>query len=321
MSQLLIERAGISRIVDLGRSGLAQQGIPEGGPWDVPAALLADALLGKVSLKQRWWIEVGPARCTMRTSVPLSVSVVGARREILFRGQRYTVCMWTGVLRPGDALTLGPSQGAMVSYVRCHAKLAEAPVYGSLSALVSAGIPSVIGRRLVDGDALHLDDVPLLRDVTAVRWVGEKGAAVLSLAPLTELRFLPGPEYDGQAVMEGTVAYQSDRQAVRIVSDRVHGCAVSQSADSAPTVTGLIQWPVQGSPMILGPDRQTLGGYPRYGVVIRCDANRLGRLVPGQSIVLRAVSRHEAWLALTAADKTLQAGERWLRSAGESVIL
>ncbi len=46
-------------------------------------------------------------------------------------------------------------------------------------------------------------------------------------------------------------------------------------------VTGAIQVPPDGLPLVLGPDRPTTGGYPVVAVVVDADLDRLAQVAPG----------------------------------------
>ncbi|TAJ28032.1 MAG: allophanate hydrolase subunit 2 family protein, partial [Bosea sp. (in: a-proteobacteria)] len=53
---------------------------------------------------------------------------------------------------------------------------------------------------------------------------------------------------------------------------------------SEPVVTGALQVPPDGHPVLLGPDRPTTGGYPVIGVVIDDDVDRAAQFRPGDQV-------------------------------------
>jgi allophanate hydrolase subunit 2 len=59
-------------------------------------------------------------------------------------------------------------------------------------------------------------------------------------------------------------------------------------------VTGAIQVPGSGQPIVLLADHQTTGGYPKIATVISADLPAAGRLKPGDEIGFAAVSVTEA---------------------------
>ena len=63
---------------------------------------------------------------------------------------------------------------------------------------------------------------------------------------------------------------------------------------SEATCYGAIQVPPDGTPIILLNDRQTVGGYPKPGAVIRSDCIRLAQSRPGQRVRFALCSPDEA---------------------------
>ena len=87
--------------------------------------------------------------------------------------------------------------------------------------------------------------------------------------------------------------------------------------DSQPMVTGAVQLPPGGEPVVLGPDHATLGGYPVPAVVITADHGLLGQCGPGTAVRLVPVGLEEAEAALAARRRALAAAvERPLPAGG-----
>ena len=57
-----------------------------------------------------------------------------------------------------------------------------------------------------------------------------------------------------------------------------------QGLISEPGAAGAIQIPPNGLPIVLMPDCQTIGGYPKIGHVYRVDLDRLAQARPGQRV-------------------------------------
>ena len=66
---------------------------------------------------------------------------------------------------------------------------------------------------------------------------------------------------------------------------------------STGMVTGAIQLPPDGHPIVLMPDHATVGGYPVAGCVISADLPVLGQLAPGDTLRFAEVDRQAARLA------------------------
>ena len=69
---------------------------------------------------------------------------------------------------------------------------------------------------------------------------------------------------------------------------------VSTNIKSEGLVRGAIQVPADGNPIIMLSDHGTIGGYPKIGVVISADLDRVGQLIPGTIINFKEVSLEEA---------------------------
>jgi allophanate hydrolase subunit 2 len=63
---------------------------------------------------------------------------------------------------------------------------------------------------------------------------------------------------------------------------------------SCGMVTGAIQIPPDGQPIVLMPDHATVGGYPVIATVVSADWGALGRMRPGDDVRFELVSAEEA---------------------------
>ena len=69
---------------------------------------------------------------------------------------------------------------------------------------------------------------------------------------------------------------------------------VSANIKSEGLVRGTIQVPPDGNPIIMLSDHGTIGGYPKIGVVVSADLDRVGQLTPGSILNFKEVSLEEA---------------------------
>ena len=59
-------------------------------------------------------------------------------------------------------------------------------------------------------------------------------------------------------------------------------------------VKGTIQVPADGNPIILLSDHGTIGGYPKFGVVISADYDKLVQITPGSKIKFKEIELKDA---------------------------
>jgi allophanate hydrolase subunit 2 len=113
-------------------------------------------------------------------------------------------------------------------------------------------------------------------------------------------RFAPGA-FDSLASMNFTVGAESNRIGLRLRArdaTPLLAAGALTELDSQGIVTGAIQVPPDGHPVILLPDHATMGGYPVLAVVAAVDHGLLGQCPPGSTVALAPITQtaaHHAW--------------------------
>jgi antagonist of KipI len=169
------------------------------------------------------------------------------------------------------------------------------PVLGSRSMNARIALDGLTGRPLRRGDALPVGIARLSppsrpNRPTWPRWWASHSTGI-SLDGQTILRFVPDahwimlPAGEQRALTEGhyRVTAQCDRMGLRLSGPRL-SLADTPERLSAGVTFGTMQLPPDGQPIVLGPERQTTGGYPVLGTVASVDWARLGQLRPGDSV-------------------------------------
>jgi allophanate hydrolase subunit 2 len=98
-------------------------------------------------------------------------------------------------------------------------------------------------------------------------------------------RFAPGA-LERFAAGPWMVSPRSDRVGVRLEGPRVPRDA-PDLALPVPMVRGAIQVTTDGTPIVLGPDHPTTGGYPVIAVVRPSSFGALARVRPGATVTFR----------------------------------
>ena len=90
-----------------------------------------------------------------------------------------------------------------------------------------------------------------------------------------------------------TITAEADRMGYRLSGPQVeHAKGFNIVSDGI--VTGSVQIPGSGEPIVLLADRQTTGGYPKIATIISSDLPRFGQQRPGGTVQFRAISVQEA---------------------------
>ena len=127
------------------------------------------------------------------------------------------------------------------------------------------------------------------------------------------LRVLSGPDDTGAgggprlAGTDWEVGPDSDRMGVRLLGP-TPAPRETPAIASRGTITGAVQVPPGGGPVVLLCDHATVGGYPVAATVVRADLGVLGQLRPGDAVRFEFVD-------FAHAQRSLAARERWLESA------
>ena len=298
--------AGVqSAVQDLGgRRGLWGVGVPPSGAYDPLSFALANAAVGNDS-----------------GAAGLEAALVGPRlRFHADRAERHVLAAVTGAcrdarlngvpVRPGEPFAVrdgsvldlgacGPS--GLRGYLAVRGGIDVPRVLGSRATFLLGGFGGAAGRALAPGDVLRVG-----RDENCAA-PAELAAILPELADRWTLRVIPGPHgapdyftadaLAGLFAAEWEVDHRSDRTGIRLAGPAVafartdggeaglHPCNIH---DSAYPVGGIM---VSGdTPVIVGPDGPSLGGFVVPAAVIHADLWKLGQLRPGARVRLEPVA-------------------------------
>jgi biotin-dependent carboxylase-like uncharacterized protein len=310
----VLEAGVLTSIQDAGRPDWTHLGVPVGGACDPRSLAVANFLAGNDAGAAA--LEMTLVGATLAVREPMTVGLAGADlggivRESgrrLLPGRSYRLEAGTTVAFPGDA---GARSGAR-AYLALPGGIDVALVLGSASTALMAGFGGLDGRPLRRGDVLRAAEERDEPGVGAV-WPG------LADDPLaagdTPIRLLAGPAPGLEAIVtaDWRVGSGSDRVGLRLEGPPLEASASGELL-SHGVVSGAIQLPPDGAPIVLLADHQTTGGYPIAAVVITADHPRLGQLRPGASVRFVAATIDEARLALSRQREALARGAASLRT-------
>jgi KipI family sensor histidine kinase inhibitor len=286
----VLEAGLLSLVEDGGRSSVASIGIPDAGPADPDAMRLGNRLVGNP--EDAGALEVTARGPTLRFETDAHVAVVGASSNAVdIRVDGHLAGGDSVVpIRSGQTVAIGQIRHGLRAYLAIAGGIDIPPVVGSVSSDVLSGLG--LGP-LVAGDQLDLG-VP-----DRPRGLLTHSPADLTPTAETGIRIVAGPHQLGRATLE---ALCSARWRVANASNRV---GLRLSAPDTPlvpagrilstgTVTGAIQVPPDGQPIVLMPDHATVGGYPVIACVIAADLAKLGQLRGGDHLRFELVTQESA---------------------------
>jgi biotin-dependent carboxylase-like uncharacterized protein len=252
--------------------------VPHSGALDLPAARRANRLVG--NQEGAAVLETTLTGCALRPDRQVTVAVAGAPCPVLVDGR--PVAWGAPVLVPAGALLDVRSAASGVrGYVALGGGIAVDPVLGSRSTDLLSGLgPS----PLRDGDVLPLGR-PLGPGgpVDTVPWPGPPAELVL------HVRLGPRADWFTEAGL-GTLAGGDFRvsSASNRIGLRTEGPALERARDgelpSEGMVTGAVQVPPDGRPVVFLADHPTTGGYPVVAVVRAADLAAMAQAAPGTAV-------------------------------------
>ena len=92
---------------------------------------------------------------------------------------------------------------------------------------------------------------------------------------------------------EFTISKLSDRMGMRLEGPKIENI-VNTNIKSEGVLKGVIQVPADGNPIIMLSDHGTIGGYPKIGVIISADYDKLVQSTPGSKIKFKSIGLLEA---------------------------
>lgn len=287
---LIVRSAGPGPSVqDRGRPGWLAEGLSRGGAAD-PLALAEGATLLRQPVDCAA-LEMAGIGGTFEADGDLVLALTGAPMRATLDG---APVVWnaTHALRAGQRLVIGAAEAGVYGYLHVAGGFATPLRMGSRAAHLTAGLgaPVAAGERLPVGapsgaarPGLVLDAADRFRGGT-VRIVPSAQTGLFS--PEDRARF---------AATDFVRDTRGNRQGVRLVHDGAPFAAAGQlNILSEIIVPGDIQMTGDGTPYVLLPECQTMGGYPRIGTVVPDDLPLVAQAAPGTRLRFRFVGLDEA---------------------------
>ena len=324
MSLSIIRPGLLTTVQDLGRHGYQKDGILVSGAMDATALRVANLLVGNDEYAAGLEITLlGPK---IRFEADHVIAMTGAHLSPTLNGQP------VGMNRPvwvaaGTELAFGAPVAGSRAYLAVSGGFALAPVLGSQSTYLRAGLGGYQGRALQAGDQLPgpgptAAGQKLAKELSETEpraaWAQANWTPGPQLCPRPRpkpiIRAIQGPEYEQFAPMSQrdfwqqpfTVTTEADRMGFRLQGPLLERQSSGELLSSAVTF-GTVQVPAGGQAIVLMADHQTTGGYPRVAQVISADFSALAQVVPGQTIRFQEVSLAEAQALYLAQERRLRA--------------
>ncbi|OQQ36369.1 5-oxoprolinase/urea amidolyase family protein [Prescottella equi] len=294
-----------------GRTGYWQIGVPPSGPMDDLSFRLGNVAVGNAEGAAGFEaVMAGPA---LRFDEPTYVCVTGAPTTVTVDGA--VVPQWRPVRVPaGGVLDVGAVSGPGLRVYVLIAGGIDVPEYlGSASTFTLGRFGGLDGRTLREGDVLALGDTPTSAPTAvpagSVPALSQRWELAVTEGPHGAPEFFTRADIDALYRTDYEVHFNSDRTGVRLIGPRPDwarpdgdeaGLHPSNIHDNAYSI-GALDF-TGDTPILLGPDGPSLGGFVCPVTVVAADRWKLGQLAPGNTVRFvpvradRAASRRDLGL-------------------------
>lgn len=259
-------------IVDQGRSMSGLSGVTQSGPLLVHQYYHASKVLQQSQLVA---MEIS-GDCEFLIHQPIWITVCGEEAQVSI-DEQYVSMNQPLLVKPGQPLRIKELAPGTKLIIGLKARLSCMRYFDSICGVYRERFGGVAnGKPMITGDIFHVDAIfekPHF-DMNPTNAITPYQSARYSVSlQSSKIDFVPNYQYEDFSLharyllTEQTmqVSNKVDRMGLRLICDEPIP-APKQTASQALAL-GVIQIPPDGQPIVMGPDRQTHGGYPVIGTV------------------------------------------------------
>ena len=289
-----IFRAGINTTFqDQGRKNLYHIGIPFSGAMDTRNYLLANKLVSNhIEAPVLEFAYQGPL--LKYSGEKINIVVTGNVNFSIKRNNKIIngICYQTYILENGDELDITSTNKSVYGYLAVGGEFDLKYQWSSCSTNTKANIGANDGKKLEINQKISLLRINKNLSSKKLDYVNTR---------IENIRVIKGTNFDyfsveGKKIFfekEFTISKLSDRMGMRLEGPKIENI-VNTNIKSEGLIRGVIQVTADGNPIIMLSDHGTIGGYPKIGVVISADYDKLVQLTPGTKIKFEEVELSNA---------------------------
>ena len=289
-----IIRAGInSTFQDLGRNNLYHIGIPFSGAMDNRNYLLANKLTGNDHnhpviefAYQGPHLKYHGDKINIAITGDVSFKIKNG--DNLIDGE----CYQSFILENDDELDIISTNKSVYGYLAISGTFDLKFQWSSCSTNTKAKIGSNNGEKLSNNQKIKIKEINNNFVNRKLNYVNTK---------IENIRVIKGTNFNyfsevGKKIFfknEFKVSKLSDRMGMRLEGKKIENI-VDSNIKSEGLIKGVIQVPADGNLIIMLSDHGTIGGYPKIGVVVSADYDKLVQLTPGSRVKFQEVDLNSA---------------------------
>ena len=280
---------------DFGRKNLYHIGVPFSGAMDNRNYLISNKLVNnKMNSAVIEFAYQGPMlkfngeSTTFAITGDVNFNIKRKKNSILEKGNSYQ----TYNLKSGDEIDILSTNRSVYGYLAIAGNI-DVKLFGnSCSTNTKAKIGSNDGEKIKKGDKIFFSNLSNKTQIKKLNYINTK---------IEQIRVIRGTNYNYFSKESKNIFFKNefnvtkltDRMGMRLEGNKIKNIA-DTNIKSEGLIKGTIQIPADGNPIIMLSDHGTIGGYPKIGVVISADYDKLVQIVPGSKIKFKEVSLSDA---------------------------
>ena len=278
---------------DLGRKNLYHIGIPFSGAMDNRNFILANAIAGnKENTPVIEFAYQGPLLKFKGEKINFNITGNVSFNLIKKEEQIEGNCYENYTLEEGDQLDILSTNKSVYGYLAISGNFEVQFQWGSCSTNTKANVGANGGKKIEKDQLIEILDTHSHNSKRKLEYVSSK---------IEYIRVIKGTNFnyfsdEGKKFFfekEFKVTKLTDRMGMRLEGPKIENI-IDTNIKSEGIIKGVIQVPADGNPIIMFSDHGTIGGYPKIGVVISSDYDKLVQLPPGSKIKFKSIELDEA---------------------------
>ncbi len=203
------------------------------------------------------------------------------------------VCYKNYILEDEDQIDIISTKNTAYGYLSVNGGFELEKVWNSYSTNTKANVGSNNGKKYSIEDKIFIKNSNLQISKEIKINYNDLSDNIIRVIKGTNFDYFSNEAQNIFFNKEFSVTKLADRMGIRLSGHNLENI-INTNIKSEGLVRGTIQVPADGNPIIMLSDHGTIGGYPKIGVVISADLDRVGQLTPGSTINFKEVSLEEA---------------------------
>jgi len=297
MSDVFFEviRPGInSTFQDLGRKHLYHIGLPFSGAMDQRNFLISNSLVdNKKNEPVLEFAYQGPLLKVKNNNIFFSIT-----GNVNFKIKKKTAeiidgeCYKTYLLNKDDELDIISTEKSVYGYLAVNGGFKVEKFMGSCSTTTRARVGGNNGNKISMNQKIYINNSKDIFTNKKINFLNSK-IEFIRILKGTNFNYFSEKSIEKFLSEEFTITKLTDRMGMRLKGPILDNNKET-NIRSEGLIKGVIQVPSDGNPIIMLSDHGTIGGYPKIGVVISADYDKLVQLPPNTKIKFKLIELNEA---------------------------